>query len=290
MKDNKKALRKKIKNFCMMTFGALLYAGAVSLFLDPNALAPGGITGISIILNRLFTVETGTWIFLLNIPIFILGAWKFGIRFIVSTIYCTTLVSVGANLLAPIGAVTDDPLLASIAGGGLTALALGWVFKSGATTGGMDIVVKVLRTKIPHLKTGSLYLMLDLMVVAASAFVFRDVDRALYSAMTVFLASFLLDIVLYGRDGAKLIYIISDRSEEITRRLLEELDIGVTYVQGYGAYSGKEKNVIMCVIRKQLSPKAEEIVKEEDHMAFMIVSSATEIYGEGYKNILSERL
>ena len=287
---DKKSVKRRIWDYVVITVSSLLYAVAVSLFLDPNSLAPGGITGISIILNRLTGLETGTWILLLNVPIMLLGAWKFGIRFMLSSVYSTVLISFLTNLLAPIGAVTKEPVLAAIAGGGLTALSLGWVFRAGATTGGMDIIIKVLRVKYRHLKTGFLYLVTDMTVVIASAFVFRDIDKALYAAITVFLTSYLLDLVLYGRDGAKLIYIISDFSEKITERILEELDIGVTHMQGAGAYSKKEKNVIMCVIHKQLSHKVEEIVKEEDPLAFMIVTSATEIYGEGYKSIFSEKL
>ena len=121
------------------------------------------------------------------------------------------------------------------------ALGMGLVFKAGATTGGTDIVIKVLRRKFPYLKTGFLFLMTDIMIVTVSAFVFRDIDKALYAGLVVFTTSLILDVVLYGRDGAKLIYIISDRSEPITRRLLEELDIGVTHVKGSGAYSGRGK-------------------------------------------------
>lgn len=285
-----KKAKRILKNYIIITIASVIYAVAISLFLDPNSLAPGGVTGIAIILNRIIGVETGTLILLLNVPVLILGAWKFGGGFILSTLYCTVLSSVLTNLMAPVGAVTEDPLLATLAGASLMAVAMGWIFKAGATTGGMDIVVKVLRLKVPHLKTGSLYLFIDATVVTASAFVFRDIDRALYAGVVVFIASILLDLVLYGRDGAKLIYIISDHSEKITARILEELDIGVTYVKGTGAYSGKEKNVIMCVIKKQLAPKAEEIVKEEDPLAFMIVTSATEIYGEGYKSYFSEKL
>lgn len=289
-KIDKKTPARIVWDYLVITVSSFLYAVAVSLFLDPNSLAPGGVTGIAIILNRISGLETGTWILLLNVPILLLGAWKFGGRFILSTIYCTVMLSLFTNLLSPIGAVTRDPLLAAIAGSALTALGMGWVFKAGATTGGMDIIIKILRLKFPHLKTGFLFLVLDVTVVTASAFVFRDMDIALYAGITVFATSFLLDVVLYGRDGAKLIYIISDHSETITRRLLEELDIGVTYVQGTGAYSGKDKNVIMCVVKKRLAPKTEEIVKEEDPLSFMIVSSATEIYGEGYKSYFSEKL
>lgn len=277
-------------DYLVITVASFFYAVAVSFFLDPNSLAPGGVTGIAIILNRLTGLETGTWMFVINIPILILGMWKFGVRFILSTLYCTVISSFFTNLLAPYGALTQDPLLAALAGASLIALALGWVFKAGATTGGTDIIIKVLRLRFPHLKTGFFFLMTDLMIVAASAIIFRDIDKALYAGVVVFITSVLLDVVLYGRDGAKLIYIISDHSDKITKRLLEDLDIGVTYVKGIGAYSGKDKNVIMCVIRKQLAPKAEVIVKEEDPQAFMIVTSAMEIYGEGYKSYFSEKL
>jgi uncharacterized membrane-anchored protein YitT (DUF2179 family) len=288
--QKEKTVKDYIFAYAVITIASVIYAVAISCFLDPNLLAPGGVTGIAIILNRLSGIETGTWILLLNVPILMLGAWKFGGKFILSTIYCTILTSVLTNVLAPVGALTSDPLLAALAGSALLSLAMGWIFKAGATTGGMDIVVKVLRTKVPHLKTGAIYMMIDAMVVTASAFVFKDVDKALYAGLTVVTTSLLLDVVLYGRDGAKLIYIISDNSDAITKRILEELDIGVTHVQGTGAYSGKEKQVIMCVIKKQLAPKAEEIVKEEDPLAFMIVTSAMEIYGEGYKSYFSEKL
>lgn len=286
----KKSIKRRVFDYVVVTVAAFLYAAAVSLFLDPNSLAPGGVSGISIILNRLTDIPTGTWILLLNIPILALGIWKFGLRFILSTMYCTALTSFFTNLLAPMGAATEDPLLAALAGSCLIALAMGWVFKAGATTGGMDIIVKVLRLKLPYLKTGSLFLFFDAIIITMSALLLKNIDRALYAGLSVLVTSFLLDLVLYGRDGAKLIYIISDQAERIAGRILEELEAGVTYVRGIGAYSGKEKKVILCVIRKQLSPKAEEIVKEEDPLAFMIVSSAAEIYGEGYKNIFSERL
>lgn len=289
-RKHKKTWKQILRDYLIITMASVIYAVAISLFLDPNSLAPGGVTGIAIILNRVIKIETGTLILVLNVPILLLGAWKFGGEFILSTLYCTVLTSLLTNLMASLGAVTEDPLLAVLVGASLMAVSMGWIFKAGATTGGMDIVVKVLRLKFPHLKTGSLYLLMDAAVVTVSAFVFQNIDRALYAGVVVFLASFLLDFVLYGRDGAKLIYIISDHSEAITKRLLEELDIGVTYVKGIGAYSGKEKKVIMCVIKKTLAPKAEEIVKEEDPMAFMIVTSAMEIYGEGYKSYFSEKL
>lgn len=286
----KKTLKRKTWDYIVITIASVVYAAGISLFIDPNQLAPGGVTGIAIILNRVTGVETGTWILVVNIPIILLGTWKFGLKFIVSTIYAIALTSTFTNIMKPIGALTTDLLLAALVGSALMALGMGWIFKAGGTTGGTDIIVKVLRLKFPHLKTGSLFLLIDAVVVSLGALVFRDIDRALYAGMVVFVTSFLLDLVLYGRDGAKLIYIISDHAEGIAKRLLEELDIGVTYMQGSGAYSGKEKQVIMCAMRKPLAPKAEEVVKQEDPMAFMIVTSAMEVYGEGYKSYFSEKL
>ena len=288
--EEKKTLKRRGIDYLWITVAAAIYSVSVSLFLDPNSLAPGGVTGIAIILNRITGLETGTWMFAVNIPILVMGMWKFGWRFILSTPYCTLLMSGFTNFLAPLGALTRDPLLAALAGGSLMAVSLGMVFKAGATSGGTDIIIKLLRLRLPHLKTGLLFLLTDAVIVTASAFVFKDIDTALYAGLVVFINSVLLDVVLYGRDGAKMFFIISDQHQEIGRRLLEELDISATYISGQGAYSGMNKNVILCVVKKPLSPKLEEIVRQEDPKAFTIITSATEIYGEGYKSIFSQKL
>lgn len=288
---DKKKIGKKVLGYVLMTLACFCYAVGISLFVEPNNIASGGVTGIAIILNKAIGGSTGIWFFVINIPILLIGMWKFGFKFLMSTVYCTTIISVFTDLLSHYGSpLTNDVLVATIAGGMLTAIGMGGVFKAGATTGGMDIVVKLCKLKFPYMKTGSLFLIMDFLVVLASAFVFQNIDRAFYSAMEVFVTSTLLDLVLYGKDGAKLIYIISDKSEKIAARLLDELNIGVTYMEGQGAYSGREKKVIMCVTKKQIAPRAEEIVKEEDPNTFMIVSSASEIYGQGYKSYFSEKL
>ena len=286
----KKSWKRRVADYLTLTVGAMIYAISISLFLDPNSLAPGGVTGISIILNRITGVETGTLMFAVNIPILLLGMWKFGWKFILSTLYCTFLGSLFTNLLTPLGAVTRDPLLAALAGGALMALSLGLIFKAGATSGGTDIIIKLLRIRIPHLKTGVLFLVTDATIVTASAVVLKDIDTALYAGLVVIVNTIRFDVVLYGRDGAKMLFIVSDCPEAIVKRLLEDLDVGVTYLSGRGAYSEKEKDVVLCVMKKHLSPKAEEIIRQEDPKAFMIVASASEIYGEGYKNIFSEKL
>lgn len=286
----KKKVKKLIRNYIIMTIFCFTYAVGIGLFLDPNNLAPGGVSGISIMLNRLTGLEVGTWIIILNIPILLLGLWKFGFKLIVSTMYCTFLSSAFLNMLAGYEAITNDKLLAAITGASLVAVSIGMIFKAGATTGGIDIIIKVIKTKYRHLKTGGIFFCTDATIVALSGILFRDIETALYAAIAVVTCSMVMDVVLYGRDGAKMIYIISDKWEAVTQRLLLELDIGVTHIEGYGAFSGREKKVIMCVMRKQLAPRTEEIIKEEDPEAFMIVTDATEIFGEGYKSYFSEKL
>ncbi len=280
----------RVFDYVVMTLSAATYGIAIGLFLDPNMLAPGGVAGTAVILNRIVHLETGTLILIMNVPIFLFGLWKFGIRFMISTIYSTFMASQFINFFSKYPPVTQEPLLAALVGGSLSAVGLGITFRAGSTTGGTDIIVKYLRKKFPFLKTGILMMSLDVMVVTASAIVFGDLERALYAGISVGVTSFVLDLVLYGRDGAKLIYIISDKPNEIGKRLLEELDVGVTFLEGHGAYSGKEKQVIFCVMKKPLAPRAETIVKEEDPQSFMIVTNATEIYGEGYKSLFQEKL
>ena len=293
-KKNKKNFKKSktewLKKYIIITVGAFVYAAGVSLFIDPNNMAPGGVTGISVILSRVIPVSTGTLIMLLNIPILVFAIWKFGLGFTISTIYATALISAFTNILSLFPAATCDRLLAAIAGGILSALSIGVIFKAGATTGGMDIIVKALRLKLPHLKTGNLFFIADAIVVTLSGIVFRDIDAALYAAITVSTSSFMLDVVLYGRDEAKLLYIISSKPQEITARLLKELDIGLTLIDGRGAYSGDEKQVLMCAVKKPVFPRVENIVREEDADSFMIITSASEIFGEGYKSYFSERI
>ena len=267
-----------------------LYAAAIALFLDPNHLAPGGVSGIAIIINQLTQIPTGTLILIMNVPLMALGMWKLGFRFLLSTLVAVISSSIFTNLLAPYGPLTTDPLLAACAGGALLAVGMGILFKLGATSGGTDILIRVIKLKYKHLKTGSLFLATDCCVIAASALVFGDIDLALYAAIATIVSSFWLDLVLYGRDEAKLVYLITDHEQAIAHRLLQELEIGVTYLQGQGAYTRDNKKVILCAMQKRLLPKVQEIAMEEDPFVFLIVTSASEIFGEGFKDISAPRL
>lgn len=285
-----KEVVKRVRCYVILTAAAVIYAAAISLFLDPNNIAPGGVTGISILVNRFTKIPTGTMNMLINIPIVLLGLWKFGWRFICSTMYVLVLITVFINGFASRGAVTDDLLIASVLGGALIGVALALVFKAGATTGGIDIIVKVVRTKRKHIKTNILFLVFDSMVILASWIVFRDMTVAFYAGIAVVTDSIVMDKLLYGSDEAKLTYIISTKPAQVKQRLFDELDITATIITARGAYTNEPKELLMVVTRKQVYPKLEEIVKDEDTSAFMIVSSASEIFGEGYKDITGDKI
>lgn len=285
-----KKLLSETKDLLFIAIGSLIYAAGISNFLDPNQLAPGGITGIAVILNRLVHIETGTLYLLLNVPIVVLGIWKFGLRFMTKTAFAILLVSAFTNLLAPFRALTTDLLMAGAVGGILIAVGIGLIFKAGATTGGTDIIIKLLRTKFRHLKTGFLFLCTDVIIVSISGLVFQDLNLIFYALATVIISGKALDYVLYGGDEARMIYIMSDLSHAIGSRLMQELDVGVTYLSGKGGWKETEKQVLLTVVPKRLGPQVEEIVKAEDPAAFMIVTSASEIYGEGYKDLFAEAI
>ena len=280
----------RIKKILFIMIGAAFYGAGISLFIDPNDFAPGGISGLSIILNRVIPLDTGTLFLLINIPIMIFGAWKFGKRFILRTLFAIVLVSFFTNLFIRFKPLTTDPMLAAVFGGGVVAIGIGMVLRSGATTGGTDVIIKYLRIKKPYLRTGTLFLIFDAVIIGTGWLVFQNLDVILYSAVSAMVTSQVLDLVLYGKDEANLIYIISDVSEKITERILDEMQIGVTHLQGSGGYRRKDKQIILCVVKKQSAYRIEEIVKQEDEKAFMIVTSASEIYGEGYKSYFGEKL
>ncbi|WP_026507335.1 YitT family protein [Butyrivibrio sp. MC2013] len=287
-----KKIRKLLIQYFFITVGSFLYGIGTALFSDPNNLAPGGFTGIAIALNRIVPFGTGAWFMVLNIPVLILGTWKFGLHFIVSTLYATGLISAVTDILARFAVVfaVNDKVLAAFFGGALTAIGMGLIFMQGGTSGGSDIIIKILRLRYPHVKTGGILFATDLVVIFFATLVMKDVPAGLYSIISVFVSGLVLDAVLYGRDEAKVLYIISDEYKAIAERLLKELDVGVTYVYGQGAYSKTYKRVILCVVKKRVSPLAEQIVREEDPKAFLIVSSAMEIFGEGYKSYFEEKV
>ncbi len=290
-----------LEKFLRITLGAAFYAIGTAFFVNPHNLAPGGLTGIAIIVNRAVKllcdceIPVGIFVLVLNVPLLIVGLIKFGRSFLLGTVYGTVVLSVLISLseklqvyLAEGGyswIMIESPIIAGLAGGALMALGLGTVFKAGATTGGTDIIVKLLRLKYRHIRTGRIFLIIDSIICISSLPVVGwKIETVLYSILSMLVCSYVLDIVLYGMDGAKLVYIVSDRTDEIAARLLKDLNVGATFLDGIGAYTKEKKEVIMVAVKKHVYPKLKDVVTEEDPKAFLIVSSASEVFGEGYKS------
>ena len=280
---NSKAF-KFARKYLLITVATVIYAIGVSLFLDPNGIVPGGFTGIAMIIGHFIpALGTGTIVLILNIPLIIFALFVFGFKFLAPTIYAVAVSSVLIDVFEKIGPVTENLMLASLAGGFTMAVSLEIILREGATTGGTDVVVKLLSRKIKNLSAGKLFIITDGIVVALSAIVFKNIEIALYAVICIIVYSTVIDMILYGRDEAKIIYIISDKYDAITNRLLKELDAGATFLEGVGAYSGTQKKVVLCVVKKRMAAKALKIIKSEDETSFAIVTTANEVFGEGYK-------
>lgn len=280
-----------LKKYGLIFIGCIIYSFGVALFLDPHSLASGGVTGIAIMISSLAKgkIGTGTLILIINVPLFILGAVFFGRKFIVSTLIATALssglIELWSYCVLPYFPEIDNILIPSTVGGALYGCGLGLIFRAGSTTGGTDIIVKLLRKRFRHMRTGIISMIVDIIIVGASAFVYKDIDLLFYTVLSIFAFTGAFDLVLYGGNSAKLVHIVTtaDNSAAICDRVLKELDIGATLVDGKGAYTGNDRVIIMCVIKSFAYPRLRDIIKEIDPRAFTIVSSAKEIYGEGYK-------
>lgn len=280
----KNKLKGFISKYLLISIGSVIYAVAISLFLDPNGIVPGGFTGIAMIIAGFFPhFRIGTVVLFLNIPIIALGIYKFGIKFLTSTIYSVVLSSLMINLFLSFKPLTTDPLLACVAGGCLMAIGLELVLMQGATTGGTDIIVKLLRLRFRGISAGTLFIFTDGLVVLCAAIVSKNIDSGLYAALCIIVSAVVMDNILNGTNEAKMILLISDKYREITDALMTELDAGVTLLDGIGAYSGKEKKVVLCVVRKNSVSRALKVIKNTDDQSFAIITTANEVFGEGYK-------
>lgn len=279
-----------LTRYAVITAGCILLGAGIALFLDPNRLAPGGISGVAIILNKFIPVSTGLLILLLNVPLLVIGGIKLGGRFLISTTYATIMLSLSTDLIGWImelcgtARATDDLFLAALFGGVLCALGLGLVFRCQCTTGGLDIVVMLIHKRWRHLGVGKIFLIVDFLIAGISALVFRDLRVGLYSCFGIAVYSILMDFVVYGGSGAKMVYVVGEHPQAVKRRILTELEIGVTDLAGVGGYTGADKTVLLCAVKKHLYPRLRDIVREEDPAAFMIVGDAHEVYGLGFRS------
>ena len=281
---DKKTPLQMFRDYVMITVASFVYAVSVSMFLDPNSLAPGGITGIAIILNRLFGIETGTWMLLINIPILLIGIWKFGLRFILSTIYCTAMTSLFTNLLTPVGAVTTDPLLASLTGSALMAVSMGWVFKAGSTTGGTDIIAAIVN-KYKDVSLGRMIMICDVFIISSCYFIFHDWRRVIFGFVTLFIIGVVLDWIINSARQSVQFFIFSKKYDEIADRIIKDADRGVTVLDGTGWYSKNNVKVLVVLAKKRQSLDIFRLVKRIDPNAFISQSSVIGVYGEGFDKL-----
>ncbi len=286
----KKELR-AISDIFLAFVGSVIYGVGFSLFFESNGIAPGGISGVAVILSKTAgLLGVGTWVFILNLPILAAGLKKFGVKLVVKTFFVVIISSLVMDGVSSLNInITSDVLLSAVFGALLSGAGIGLVFRSGATTGGVDIIIRILRTKFRHIPSGSLFLIIDVGVIIASAIAFGNITVAMYASLASFVQTRIINAVLYGSDTARLVYIISD-NRKIAERLLQDLHTGVTYLSGKGAYTDSEKQVLMCVLPMKSFPYAKDIVRHEDENAFMIVTSASSVFGQGYKQNINEEI
>ncbi len=276
------ALR-RLWEYAVITFGSALYALCFNWFFQPNNISMGGFTGVAQIVNRLLPVlPVGVTVIVLNVPLFLIGVRKLGLGLLISSLYAMAVGSLmidGLNMVYTFPPM--EPLLATIYGGVLLGVSMGLLLSVGATTGGTELAARLLKLKLRHLSIGRLCLVLDVTVIVLYALTFHSVNNALYGIIAMYISSLTMDGVVYGSINAKMAYIISDHSRAITEKLLE-MELGVTLLQGKGAWSGGEKTVVLCAFKRSQIAAIKAAVTAIDPDAFIIVCEAHEVLGEGF--------
>ena len=284
-------MAQKVRSCGIITLGAVIYALAFDWFVAPNQIAMGGVTGLAQIVNALVPVlPVGVLSILVNVPLFLAGWRLLGGRLLVSSLYAMAVSSLAIDVIAWMHTFPPmDPILATLYGGAGMGVGLGLVFSQGATTGGTDIIGKLLKLKVPWLPIGKLVMIPDMVVVILAAVVFGTVNAALYGLIQMYLLSKVMDMILYGWDTSRVAYIITDRWEETVRGLLD-MNRGVTLLQGKGAYTGAEKQVLLVAFRQREIVPIKRMLREIDPKAFFIVCDAHEILGEGFGDYQKEEI
>lgn len=289
MKKNK-AVTISLDLICII-IGSALYATAVNIFTAPNQIAPGGLTGISTMLNYLFGTPIGVMVILLNIPIVILTVIEIGYKLVVKSMAAILISSAFIDFSSAfLPAYHGEPLLTAIFGGVFEGVGLALVFMRGATTGGTDLVARLIGRRFRHIPIGKLMLAVDAVIVVISGFVYKSIESSMYAVIVIFVSTSLIDSILYGTDigAGKTFYIMSPKTQEIGARIMLEMDRGVTYLPSRGGYTNRESELLFCAVRRYEVYKIHEIIRSIDRNAFVIIGEAGEISGEGFKPALSD--
>ena len=279
----KNPVLRKLWEYGVITFGSAIYALCFNWLFQTNHISMGGFTGVAQIVNRFIPMlPVGVTVIILNVPLFILGVKKTGLHILISSLYA---MAVGSLMIDGIAMLYTFPpmeqLLACIYGGVLLGLSMGLLLMVGATTGGTELAARLLKFKLHHLSIGRLCLIIDLMVILLHAITFNNLYNALYGIIAMYISSLVMDAVVYGSIKAKMAYIISDNSQAITEQLLK-MELGVTQLQGRGAWSGGEKTVVLCAFKRTQIAAIKAAVTAIDPNAFIIVCDAHEVLGEGF--------
>lgn len=280
-----KTVTAALKPYIWIIAASVLFAVGFNWCYVPNQISLAGITGLGQIIHAAVpAVPVGVAVIVLNIPLFLLG-WKLlGGRLLVTSLFAMATTSVGVDIVASLHTFSPmDPMLACVFGGVLIGLSLGVVFLQGATTGGTDLIARLLKLKFGYLPMGKLVMGVDLVVIAAVALAFRSLYSALYGLISLYITSLVMDGVLYGMDNAKVAYIVSNHPKDIIQSIGAELKRGVTILHGAGAYSGKDKDVLMCAFKQKQIVDLKRAVTDADPEAFLIVCNAHEVLGEGFR-------
>lgn len=261
-----------------------LIAVAVSMFLAPNRIVTGGVTGLATILYQLFSVPVGVSSLLINVPLIAVGFFRLGRRFLLHTLRVVVICSVLTDLAAAyLPAYRSEPVLAALFGGALMGAGLGMIFQRGASTGGSDILVKLLRLRFPHLSFGSLMVATDVLVIGGAALLFWDLDLLILGTLQMIVAGFATDRVIFGSDERKMALIVTQKPQALSSAICTELDRGVTVFETSGGFTGEKNNVLMCVVEPRELTRLKGMVWETDPKAFLVITQVVETLGNGFK-------
>ena len=264
--------------------GSTLFALGFALFLAPNSINTGGISGLAMVLVEVLGIgSVGSLSILVNLPLFVLGGLKIGRRFFAGSLLGMLLSSVLIDAFSGLSFATPEPLLGVLYGGVICGLGLGVVFVSGTSTGGSDILVRLLKLRYRNVPIGQISMIFDGLVVILTGIAFQDVSKALYSGVTVFLCGKMVDAVVYKFDYSKVALIISPAYEAIAEEIGKKLDRGATFLHAEGSYSGNSTKVVLVAVKKQQLAELTELVSELDPDAFIIVQEAHQVLGDGFK-------
>ena len=287
-------MRKTMENLlwgAKVALGCAIFALGFDLFLEPNGLNAGGISGIAMIITHVTGFgSVGTLSALINLPLFFLGGKKIGVKFFVGSLLGTVLLSLFLDLFTLIPVIETEPLLACLYGGIICGLGLGVVFMSGASTGGSDILVRLLKSKYRNMNIGEISIVMDVAVAALTGFLFGDIANMLYILITVFASGQVVDAVVYKFDYSKVAYIISGKHQQIADAINDKLERGVTYLYGQGYFSGSDTKVILTAVKKGQLAQLKEMVVSIDPGAFIIVQEAHQVLGDGFAKFTHDSL